>query len=94
MRLAPKEINAIRTILLDADPSGKIFLFGSRTDDASRGGDIDIFFEPSKPISLKSRLLLEYQLTTECDTKVDLLVKNPHDTEKRFHTIARQGNSL
>lgn len=94
MRLLPKEIQAIRQVLLDADPQGRIYLFGSRMDDEKRGGDIDIFFEPSKNLGLKKQLGLEYRLTTLCETKVDLLLKNPAQDEKPIFGIARQGVSL
>ena len=94
MRLQEKEVSAIRSILLGADPGGKIFIFGSRADDALKGGDIDIFLEASTPIDLRSRLMLEHHLAVECDTKIDLLVKNPNDSERLFFSIARQGCAL
>lgn len=94
MRLLPQEAQVIRQVLLDADPQGRIFLFGSRMDDAKKGGDIDIFFEPSKKLALKTQLSLEYKLTSLCETKVDLLVKNPDQAEKPIFGIARNGTPL
>jgi predicted nucleotidyltransferase len=94
MRLLPKETQAIRQVLLNADPHGRIFLFGSRMDDSKKGGDIDIFFESSKMLGLKSKLSLEYKLTTLCETKVDLLVKNPEQEEMAIFGIARKGVTL
>lgn len=94
MRLLPKETQAIRQVLLNADPQGRIFLFGSRIDDEKKGGDIDIFFETSKKLELKAKLLLEYKLTTLCETKVELLVKNLEQEEKAIFGIARKGVAL
>jgi predicted nucleotidyltransferase len=94
MRLLPKETQAIRQVLLSADPQGRIFLFGSRIDDEKKGGDIDIFFESSKKLGLKAKLLLEYKLITLCETKVDLLVKDPEQGEKAIFGIARKGVTL
>lgn len=94
MRLRPNETQAIRRILLNADPQGRIFLFGSRMNDNGKGGDIDIFFETSKKLDLRKKLTLEYQLTTLCETKVDLLVKNPEQNEEIIFGIARKGVSL
>lgn len=94
MRLRPKETQAIRQVLLNADPQGRIFLFGSRVNDEKKGGDIDVFFEPSKNLEFSTKLALEYQLTTLCETKVDLLVKNPEQEEKAIFGIARKGISL
>jgi predicted nucleotidyltransferase len=91
MRLLPKETQIIRQVLLGADPQGRIFLFGSRINDEKKGGDIDIFFEASKDIGLKTKLSLEYQLTTMCETKVDLLIKNPDQEEEVIFSIARNG---
>jgi hypothetical protein len=42
-------------------------------------------------LDLKRQLELEYRLSAECDTKVDLLVKNPGQEESAIFTIARQG---
>jgi predicted nucleotidyltransferase len=94
MRLLPKETQAIRQVLFNADPQGRIFLFGSRMNDARKGGDIDVFFESSKKLDLRTKLVLEYQLTTLCETKVDLLVKNPEQEETTIFGIAREGISL
>jgi len=94
MRLRPQETQAIRQVLLNADPQGRIFLFGSRMNDEKKGGDIDVFFEASKNLELKTKLTLEYQLTTLCETKVDLLIKNPEQEEKAIFGIARKGIPL
>jgi len=42
MRLKPNEVAAIKTTILNLDSDADIFLFGSRTDDSKKGGDIDI----------------------------------------------------
>jgi len=94
VRLRPNETQAIRRVLLNADPQGRIYLFGSRTNDKGKGGDIDIFFEASTKLALKTQMALEYQLTTLCETKVDLLVKNPEQDEKAIFDIARRGINL
>jgi hypothetical protein len=53
-----------------------------------------VFFESSKKMGLKTKLTLEYQLTTLCETKVDLLVKTPEQEEKAIFGIARKGIAL
>jgi hypothetical protein len=47
MRLSNAEINSIRTCAVSvfAELGYRIWLFGSRTDDAKRGGDIDLLVE-------------------------------------------------
>ena len=91
MRLSIQENKAVCNLLMNQDPNGRIYLFGSRVDDNKKGGDIDLFFETSVPLTLKQQLTLEYRLSVECDTKVDLLVKTPDQEEQPIFTIARNG---
>ena len=42
MRITEHEKNAIIDAVQSADPSAKVWLFGSRVDDNKKGGDIDI----------------------------------------------------
>jgi uncharacterized protein len=91
MRLNAAELQAIRDTLHAVDPHGRVYMFGSRADDRRRGGDIDLFLESAKPIDLKTAMQLQYRLSLACDTKVDLLVKSPGDSDMPIHQIARQG---
>lgn len=91
MRLLETERQAIKSVLHNADPKGKVFLFGSRVDDNRKGGDIDIFFESTITLELRKRLILQYELSSECDNKIDLLVKAPNDDERPIYSIARKG---
>ena len=91
MRLSVREIETVRRMLHEVDPHGRIYFFGSRADDAQKGGDIDLFLDASTELGLKRKLALEYRLTSECDTKVDLLVKNPGQEESAIFAIARKG---
>jgi uncharacterized protein len=94
MRLSTRELRVLKEELHAVDPAGRVFLFGSRLDDARRGGDIDIYFEPARPIDLKSALALEYRLASRCGEKVDLLIKNPGQPDQPIHEIARRGMLL
>lgn len=91
MRLSERELAIIHHVLWQADPEGRIYLFGSRAEDSKKGGDIDLFFETTIPVDLQQKLTLEYWLTSLCDTKVDLLVKHPGQSEEPIFAIARQG---
>jgi predicted nucleotidyltransferase len=42
MRITENEKNVIINAVKSADPGAKVWLFGSRTDDSKKGGDIDI----------------------------------------------------
>ncbi|CAD6875570.1 nucleotidyltransferase family protein [Methylomonas fluvii] len=94
MRLAGKEINAIRAEVAAIDPEGVVYLFGSRTDDSGKGGDIDLFLEASANLDFEQTLRLEARIASLCDTKVDLLVKSPNDAELPIHRIAKKGVRL
>ena len=88
MRLNSTELHALRSILRALDPAGRIYLYGSRTDDLRRGGDIDVYLQASSPIDLKTQLSTQYRLELACDTHVDLLVKNPGQPAQPIHKIA------
>jgi len=88
MRLNTKELQALRAIMGELDPAGRLYLYGSRVDDTRRGGDIDLYLQASRPIDLKTRLRTQYRLQQACDTRVDLLVKNPTQPDLPIHQIA------
>ncbi|MCF8167423.1 MAG: nucleotidyltransferase domain-containing protein [Rhodoferax sp.] len=88
MRLNTAELNALRTMLGELDPGGQIYLSGSRAVDSGRGGDIDVYLQASRPIDLKTRLRTQYRLQQACDTRVDLLVKNPSQPVQPIHLIS------
>ena len=94
MRLSPHELHAVRQTLFGLDPNGHVWLFGSRADDARRGGDIDLYFETSRPFDLKTSLALECRLAALCGAKADLLIRSPGQPEQPIHAIARKGVPL
>lgn len=62
MRLSEDEISAIREEIRSMDSDAEAYLFGSRTDDAARGGDIDVLVISNKlgfrdVLRLRSRIL-------------------------------------
>jgi predicted nucleotidyltransferase len=94
MRLSKEERNAICAVLRRVDPNGKVILFGSRTDDARRGGDIDIYFETEKRLTLDDEIRLDIEIEDACDTKADLLIKTPDRSDCPIFEIARNGIAL
>lgn len=50
MRISPEERNFFIQKFKEIAPSAKVYLFGSRADDAARGGDIDILILSEKKI--------------------------------------------
>lgn len=89
MRLSPAQIDTIRQAArqnFGADVL--IWLFGSRTDDAKRGGDVDLYVETTQRVALMSALRCKIALEDSLDLPVDLIVKEP-GKEKPIYTLAR-----
>jgi len=42
MRIKEDEIKVLKESVRERDPNAEVYLFGSRTNDQARGGDIDI----------------------------------------------------
>lgn len=94
MRLTNEQIQAIKQTacaVLGAD--ARVVLFGSRVDDARRGGDIDLLFETDQRISDRSSAVgalyvaLIHQLG---DRKIDILLKDSATPIAPVMKIARQ----
>jgi len=74
MRLSHTEQHAIRKIVAMADPSARVYLFGSRTNDTQRGGDIDLLVE-SQSIDFSAKLALLADIKAAIgDQKIDLVI--------------------
>jgi len=74
MRLALTEQVAIHDAIHQADIDAEVYLFGSRTDDSARGGDIDLLVL-SKRIGLMKKLEILAQLHDKLgERKIDLII--------------------
>jgi predicted nucleotidyltransferase len=73
MRLDKQEKKALKYALKDFH--GEIYLFGSRTDNSKRGGDIDILLVPG-PSTRPLRLTLDIQrkFFSQCEENIDVLI--------------------
>jgi len=77
MRLSKKLIKSIKESLKEGFGDGvKIYLFGSRTDDDKRGGDIDIAIDvelPKDEFRKKRVRFIISMLKKDIDLKIDLV---------------------
>jgi len=88
MRLADEEQSAIADIIYQADADALIYLFGSRVDDAAKGGDIDLLVL-SKRINLMTKLQILAQLHQKLgERKIDIAVYS--DTTRPFPRMVMQ----
>ena len=88
MRITEDQKNVIVEAVINIDPNAKIWLFGSRTDDSKKGGDIDIGI-----LSLKVDVMEEIKIRQKiCDKigeqKIDIVVsKDGQEAFFRFTVI-------
>ena len=81
MRLSNREIRSIQNAFTTTFGSGEIYLFGSRTNDTLKGGDIDLFIVPAT-----------YNNLTE--KKIDFLVKLKRSIgEQRIDVVIDRGEN-
>ena len=76
MRLTPHEIQTIRQVAKEIyGETVEVYLFGSRTDDTKRGGDIDLLIRTS---STKQGILARIRMAAQLkwllgDQKIDIV---------------------
>jgi len=82
MRLSDQQCSVIRNAVTENFGAGAdVWLFGSRLDDAARGGDIDLYIEPANGdadaiVESKLRFLVAlYKRLGE--QKIDVVIRRP-----------------
>lgn len=86
MRLSKFEIDTIKQGVFALDPKARVYLFGSRTDDNKKGGDIDLLIlsdklKPIDKIKIKAQIFKKLE-----EQKIDILISK--DTKKPFVQLA------
>ena len=93
MRLSPQDRQAIVQAAADiAGRDARVLLFGSRTDDNLRGGDIDLLVELPGPVQRPAWLAarIETALVRALgDRKIDVLLSAPNLADAPVHRAAR-----
>lgn len=76
MRLETYEIDSIKNNFNNIFNEGRILLFGSRTDDALKGGDIDLYLEPLNTNNLyEKKINFLLQLDNDLgEQKIDVII--------------------
>ena len=98
MRLLPDQLDTIsRTVAELAGGDATVRLFGSRVDDAARGGDIDLLVELPEPVARPAVLAADIAARIERrlgGRKVDVLLAAPNLQTLPIHAVARATGEL
>ena len=100
MRLTADERDAITRAAHEVLPDGVcVSLFGSRVDDARRGGDIDLLIEPStalgpaEQVALRTRLAARlYRLLGE--RRIDIVLADPGRADESLIVHEARGQAV
>ncbi len=94
MRLTPQQIASIKqTAQTVLGEGARVTLFGSRVDDAKKGGDIDLLFETDQRVSNRATTVAAIYLALIRqlgDRKIDILLKDSATPLAPVLDIARQ----
>ena len=90
MRLTPKQARVILECLRQQfGADAKVKLFGSRLDDSSRGGDVDLLVETAAAPTLHQRALATMALEQALNLPVDIVAVQRGQPGSAFVRIAR-----
>jgi predicted nucleotidyltransferase len=94
MRLTQEQIQIIKeTTQRFMGERTRVFLFGSRTSDINRGGDIDLLVETDEclPNRVQTLCQLEAALLMRLgDRKLDIVFKDPQSILSPIHEVAKR----
>ena len=94
IRLKDEEIEIIKEVAIEIfGEDAKVYIFGSRVDLTKKGGDIDIFIETQKEVSLNQEIefLAKLELK-DIERSVDVLIKAKNrDNKPIFEEAKRTG---
>jgi predicted nucleotidyltransferase len=90
MRLDPNQTDAIIKAVRRQDPAAEIILFGSRTNDQAKGGDIDLLVV-SDHINMHQEWLIRRDILDEIGwQKLDLIVRRHDQLDSPIASIAME----
>ncbi len=97
MRLSDKEIISIKAVTNSVfGENALVILFGSRTEDNKKGGDIDLLIKCSSTISraelyqMKLKFLVQLKKRIG-DQRIDIIIDGGQANNSIFKTVAKEG---
>ena len=98
MRLTEAQRQSIKSAVTSViGEESRVWLFGSRVDDAKRGGDIDLLIETDRvvPSRISALCRIEGALAARLgDRKIDVLLKDARTAEAPIFNAARNTGVL
>lgn len=98
MRLSDREIGAIKNAVRDVvGRDAQVRLFGSRTDDAAKGGDIDLMITVDRAIENPAWAIarVEAKIIRQLgERKIDVVLNAPNMTKALIHRIVQDKGML
>jgi predicted nucleotidyltransferase len=90
MRLADHEVSAIREEVRRLDAGAEVYLYGSRVNDAERGGDIDLLVV-SDSLGFRELLRLRTAILDRIGwQQLDLTIRRRDELDEPLAATARQ----
>ena len=88
MRLETAQVQAIREEIRQADLAAEVYLYGSRANDAAKGGDIDLLVV-SDTLSFRDVLRLRTRILDRIGwQQLDLLVRRRDQADEPLAALA------
>ena len=98
MRLNEKQVQAIKTALtVSYGSDAEVWLFGSRTDDALRGGDIDLLVRnaPEGEDGFKRKIKFQVEMEKRLgERRIDVVVEKSGDERLFVRNVCEYGIRL
>jgi len=96
MRLKSEQVELIKaSVARHFGASSQVWLFGSRADDARRGGDVDLYVQPGDEVDIFSeRLYCLMELERDLPYPVDMVVDDGQRDRPIYRIARSEGISL
>jgi len=94
VRLSEKEVFTLKKSLFDLDEKASLYLFGSRVDDAKRGGDIDLLIVSKKITGRDIRKIRLDFFKKFGEQKIDIVLDNENNNDPFIQIIKKEAIQL